>query len=230
MLKAIIFDMDGVLINTEPFHYELWKDTFANHGLQIDYDHYKGCIGSTAAYLMDIIYEEYGVDFRGNTAIVEEQKALKAQRVKEHGIPRIEGVPQMLRKVAAEGYQMAVASSSPQYYIQLAIKQLGVSDCFNVLVSGEGVENPKPAPDVFLKAASVLEVLPEECLVVEDSCNGCKAAIAAKMACAGYYNPDSGNQDLSMAHGIIDDYEKVNSETLENIYKTYCMGERTCNV
>lgn len=209
MLKAIIFDMDGVLINTEPFHYEIWRKTLKKRGLEIDYEHYKGCIGSTVGYLLDIIKDAYGVDFHGDEELIQEMRAVKDRMVEESGIPRIPGVPEMLRRIRSKGYIMAVASSSPQIYIERQMKELGVEDCFDLLFSGERVENPKPAPDTFLRVAEKLGVKPQECLVVEDSSNGCKAAKAAGMFCVGYYNPDSGDQDLSMADAVITDYDML---------------------
>lgn len=209
MLKAIIFDMDGVLINTEPFHYEIWRKTLKKRGLEIDYEHYKGCIGSTVGYLLDIIKDAYGVDFHGDEELIQEMRAVKDRMVEESGIPRIPGVPEMLRRIRGKGYIMAVASSSPQIYIERQMKELGVEDCFDLLFSGERVENPKPAPDTFLRVAEKLGVKPQECLVVEDSSNGCKAAKAAGMFCVGYYNPDSGDQDLSMADAVITDYDML---------------------
>ena len=63
-IRAVLFDMDGVLINTEPLHYRMWKETFRGRGLEIDYDIYKGCIGATDAFLMELIFKNYGRDFR----------------------------------------------------------------------------------------------------------------------------------------------------------------------
>lgn len=199
MIKCILFDMDGVLINSEPVHFEIWKQIFAEQGVFIDYDHYKGCIGSTVNRLFELILEGYGIDFRGNPAIPQRFRELKNIYIQEHGIPQIEGVYETVTALKEKGYTLAVASSSPQDYIEIITKQLGLSDCFDLLFSAERVANPKPAPDVFLAAADALHMDPKECLVIEDSANGSKAAKAAGMTCYGFVNPDSGNQDLSAA-------------------------------
>ena len=102
-----------------------------------------------------------------------------------------------------KGYEMAVASSSSQDYIESQMKTLGIDKCFKFLFSAENVEKPKPAPDVFLVAAEKLGGKPAECTVVEDSANGSRAAKTAGMTCIGFKNPDSGNQDLSVADKII---------------------------
>lgn len=202
MIKYILFDMDGVLVNTEPLHYRAWKQTFEENGLLIDFEHYKGCIGSTKNYLFDLMLEGYGVDFHGNENIVKRFAEIKNEIISTDGIPRIEKVPEVIRYLYNKGYRMAVASSSSQNVIESNMEQLGITDCFEVLFSGERVKNSKPAPDIFLTVAEKLDANPSECLVVEDSYNGSKAAKAAGMLCYGFKNPDSGNQDLSLADEV----------------------------
>ena len=88
-------------------------------------------------------------------------------------------------------------------------------------MSGEQVKNPKPAPDVFLETAKQMGLDPEECLILEDSANGCRAAKAAGIVCIAYFNPDSGKQDLSSADMVIEGYEEIDTAFLE---KVYCHG------
>ena len=181
MLKGIIFDMDGVLINSEPFHYQVWKEALKKRGITLDYEIYKPCIGSTVQVLMQILHEHYGVDEKDDSLPLE-VKSLKQEMIEKQGYPPlIPYVKDMLERFHEAGYQMAVASSSPQAYIENVTSYWGISPYFQVLVSGEHVEHPKPAPDIFLKTADILGLLPEECLVIEDSENGCRAAKAAGM-------------------------------------------------
>lgn len=209
MIKNILFDMDGVLINTEPLHYRIWKQVMKENGVLIDYDHYKGCIGSTRAYLFDLIKEGYGVDFHGNPDVTRRFTEIKDEIIKNEGIPHIEGVQETVRHLYNKGYHMAVASSSSQYYIETQMRKLNLIECFEVLFSAENVKNPKPAPDVFLAAAQRLNARTEECLVIEDSYNGTRAAKAAGMLCYGFKNPDSGNQDLSFADKVFYSFEEL---------------------
>lgn len=199
MIKYMIFDMDGVLINSEPLHYEIWKQIFAERGVEIDFEHYKGCIGSTVKRLMELIWEGYGVDFRGDATMPARFKEVKSEYIETKDVPRIEGVTEVIPKLKEKGYRLAIASSSPQEYIEFCMEKLGIAECFEVMFSGERVAHPKPAPDVFLAAAEALGADPAECLVVEDSTNGSRAAKAAGMMCLGFPNPDSGDQDLSVA-------------------------------
>ncbi|MBE6971337.1 MAG: HAD family phosphatase [Ruminococcaceae bacterium] len=202
MDRVLLFDMDGVLLNSESLHFRIWTQIFAERGLAIDFDHYKGCIGSTVAHLMELIYQGYGMDFRGDESLRVRFAQLKEEYIRTHGVPAVDGAVETIRALHAQGYRMAVASSSPQHYIELCTSAMGVADCFEVLFSGERVKRPKPAPDIFLAAAAQMGVSPDWCTVIEDSFNGSRAAKAAGMDCLGFANPDSGAQDLSAADRI----------------------------
>lgn len=218
MLKGIIFDMDGVLINSEPFHYQVWKEALKKRGIILDYEIYKPCIGSTVQVLMQILHEHYGVDEKDDS-LPQEVKNLKQEMIEKQGYPPlIPHVKDMLERFHEAGYQMAVASSSPQAYIENVTSYWGISPYFQVLVSGEHVEHPKPAPDIFLKTADILGLLPEECLVIEDSENGCRAAKAAGMTCMAYYNPDSGKQNLQTASVVVEGFEEIDAIFANKIY------------
>lgn len=202
-IKAVLFDMDGVLINTEPLHYRMWKETFAGRGLEIDYDGYKGCIGTTVAFLMDLILKEYGRDFREDKELLKEAAAIKERMIQEEGFPEMPGMQEMLQKLYDAGFLLAIASSSPYAIIEAAMEYIGVRHYFTLLNSGESVAHSKPAPDIYLDTAKKLGVAPKECVVLEDSTNGTIAAVSAKMLCVGLDNPDSGVQNLERAKTVI---------------------------
>jgi len=203
MIRAVIFDMDGVLIDTEPLHYRVWKQVFEEQGLTIDFEHYKGCIGSTAGRLFELMWEHYGRNFSSDPAIPARFRTVKTGIIEAEGLPVMPGAVECVRALKAAGYRLAVASSSPQDYIEDCMKRLGIDDCFERLFSAERVGRPKPAPDVFLETAKHLGVRPGDCIVVEDSHNGSRAAAAAGMCCIGLQNPHSGEQDLSAADWIV---------------------------
>ena len=150
-------------------------------------------------FLLQLIRDNYGKTFPDKQVIFDRMAAEKDRLIREEGYPKLPGLVETVRKFHEEGYVLAVASSSPMRHIDQALGELGLSDCFAVKVSGENVAHPKPAPDTFLIAAEKLGVLPKDCLVVEDSTNGGKAAAAAGMDCVWFHNPDSGVQSIPQA-------------------------------
>ena len=204
MERVILFDMDGVLVNTEPLHYRLWKQVFSERGIDLTFEAYKGCIGANGKRLMELVLEHYGLDFRGEKALFDRYYQLKEENLRYGDIPRIEGVAETLAELQKRGYRMAVASSSTQEYIELCTDRVGIAHFFDVRFSAERVKNTKPAPDVFLAAAERMNARPAECVVVEDSTNGTRAAKAAGMRCIGFANPDSAGQCLDAADVRID--------------------------
>lgn len=199
-MKAVIFDMDGVLINTEPLHYRCWKEILKErNGIDLDYEIYLPCIGSTRTFFMELINKNYGQVFDDVDKMNALMKAKKAEITQREGFPEMPGIEDALRMLKEAGYLLAVASSSPAYAIKEALESLNLEQYFTVVMSGDYVENPKPAPDTFLVTAKKLGMKPEECLVVEDSTNGGKAAKAAGMKCVWFHNPDSGRQDIPNA-------------------------------
>lgn len=200
MIKAVIFDMDGVLINTEPLHYQCWVEIFRErYGKELDYEIYKPCIGSTRLHFMNLIKEHYGIVFDSLDEMNHIMKEKKDEIVARDGFPEMPGVEQMLQKLKEAGYHLAVASSSPKPVIMDTLESLDLLQYFDVVTSGDEVKNPKPAPDTFLYAAKQLNVPTEECLVIEDSTNGGKAAGAAGIRCIWLHNSDSGDQEIPNA-------------------------------
>lgn len=201
--RFLIFDMDGVLVNTEAMCYRVWKNIFAELGVEINMEIYRCCIGASDNVLLESVWRNCGKDFRGRTDLLDLYDRRKLQEIAEHGVPPIPGAAETLRALQARGYRMAVASASPPSHIRLCLEKVGLLPCFEVLFSGEEVERTKPAPDVFLAAAAAMGAVPADCTVVEDSTNGTLAAKAAGMRCIGFVNPDSGDQCLDAADVLI---------------------------
>lgn len=208
-MKAIIFDMDGVLINTEPLHYECWKQTMADEGVDMTYDVYKQCIGSTIGYLLELLRNAYG-DISDDETLRARMFAKKEAIVQRDGFPPIAGVKEAVRRFHEEGFRLEVASSSAGYYIGRVLDALEIRQYFECYTSGEEVEHPKPAPDTFVRAMEKLNLKPEDCLIVEDSTNGGKAAAAAGAKCVWFHNPDSGDQQIPHAALTITSWSQEN--------------------
>lgn len=226
MLRSIIFDMDGVLVNSEPVHYQAYLMALKPWGKTFSYEEYKNYVGTVNAVIIDSLIRRFGLPVTGKE-FSEMMKEKKAYLYGRDGYPGIDGVPEMLECLKKAGYTLAVASSSPYENIIRATKALDIYKYFDVLVSGEEVEHPKPAPDVFLKAAQILGTAPEDCLVVEDSCHGVHAAKNAGMASIGFINPDSGDQDLSCAVRLTESFRLVDAAFVEAVYQEWENREKS---
>jgi HAD superfamily hydrolase (TIGR01509 family) len=126
----------------------------------------------------------------------------------EHLRP-IDNALELIGFLKKAGFRLALATSSYTEYAQLVLEKLGIDSVFDKMVTGNDVSKGKPDPEIFLKAAEQLGVLPEECMVIEDSGFGVQAAKKAGMFCFGFRSPNSMNQDLSMADRIVDDIGEV---------------------
>ena len=217
MLKAVIFDMDGVLIDSEPVHYQANKEIMEEFGYSLDYEYYKGFIGSTLTHMWETLKKKYDIkkDIKELNAMSEKYSR---DVVKRDGYINIPGACELVKMFNKNGIKLAVASSSSAYIIEDVLNSLDIKEYFDAVVSGENIKNPKPAPDIFLAAAEKIGVSPEECIVIEDSANGVNGAQKAGMTAVGYINPNSGDQNLSNADYLVESFEGLEMSFFEMVY------------
>ena len=214
MLKAIIFDMDGVIINSEPGHAKAALEVLKRYNVDTDASYCMGFIGSSTKSMCEDAIKRFGIDVTTDTLLVEMNRA-KKEIVQREGYPVIGGVTDLIKRLYKAGYKLAVASSSSFTEIEDTVKALGIKKYFDKLVSSSNVKKPKPAPDIFELALSKLGVSAKETIVIEDSEFGIEAAKAAGIACAGYINPDSGEQQLKKADVLIESFTGLNAHFFE---------------
>ncbi len=218
MLKGVIFDMDGVIIDSEPSHAKAIENALSSLGISLPKEYPYRFIGSTTEYMLKMIIIDFNLSVSVKALNDLYNEAL-ATLIKEEGYIPVPYVIDLIRSLHREGYSLAIASSSTPEEIAAVTDALEISSCFEKLVSGATVQHPKPAPDVFLKTLSELNLEASECIIIEDSSNGVKAACAAGIPVIGYINPNSGNQDLSLASILVEGFDEIDSAFFE---KTYC--------
>lgn len=177
---ATIFDMDGLLLDSERLALKTFQATCSNFNLGDMTDLFKRCIGANAKLGESIL--ENGLkgiaDFR---EFGREWTEAYHKATEEKAIPLMNGVEQLLKHIEILGIPMAVATSTETDRAQAKLRASGILDYFKIIVGGDQVSKSKPNPDIYLKAASELSSDPHRCLALEDSANGVKAAMAAGM-------------------------------------------------
>ncbi|TAF65435.1 MAG: HAD family phosphatase [Cytophagales bacterium] len=205
MKKLMIFDLDGVLLDSEKLYMEMNQVFFKQLGADISPTEYQTFIGIAATKMWTYIKEKCNLA-HSVEELKEIEKELKHTTLKNANLVPTAGVVDFLSLLKQEGHTLSIASSGLRKNIDLILQKLNLEKYFDYIVSGEQVQKGKPEPDIFLKVAHHFNRKPSDCIVIEDSKNGVMAAKAATMFCVGYYNPSSGNQDLSKADFIIDHF------------------------
>lgn len=207
--KAVIFDMDGVIIDSEPIHSRVKMDTFAHFGLPFAEEDLVHYMGRTSR----VIFEDTLRKFGRTDITAADMAAYKHDHyleVLESGeIEPVTGSVEFIQRLHAAGIPLALATSSNVRAMNAVLDSFGIRKYFTSILSGGELPESKPHPAIYLISAERLGVKPEDCMVVEDTTNGIRAAKAAGMYCVAYRNPNSGEQDLSLADEIVDDFSKI---------------------
>ncbi len=200
MIKGVVFDLDGLMINSEPLALEAWQISLAPFGARLSDDQYRYLIGvshdTSLRYIVDHIgigipVDEFAAIYHGNLMSVIDSDRLQP----------MPGLLPLLDTFAARGYALGIASNSSAEHVRRATARIGIAARFGCMVSAEEVMNGKPAPDVYLEAARQLGLAPACCLAFEDSPSGVQAAQAAGMYCVFVPNPDL---DMTSLDGVED--------------------------
>ena len=177
---AVIFDMDGIIFDTEHVALRIWKQVGEEFGLG-DLDAvYPSCIGTTAVRTREILLETYGSDFPYEPFNCRVRQLYEDSYLCE-GLPVKPGVRELLSALSVSDAALALASSTRIETVLRELCDAGFLDFFDVVLGGDTITHSKPHPEIFLRAAELLNVPPEDCYVIEDSFNGIRAAAAAGM-------------------------------------------------
>jgi len=213
---AVIFDMDGVIIDSEPFHWIVNKRIFIELGVDISESEYQQYIGTSNTNMWTSLKKQYRLSQEVSDLVVMQVNGNIAYMETEE-IPQVRGVVQLIGELSSNKIPLAIASSSPYRIIDMVVSGFNIRNNFSAIVSGEDFEHGKPAPDIFLKASQLLGVPPEKCVVIEDSTHGVTAAHAAGMRCVGLNNKNSGNQNLNGADMIINGFSELSIQKLQQL-------------
>lgn len=194
-IKAVIFDMDGVIFDTEREYLKEWEAIFKKYGYKMKKEIYISVMGRGRKKVKEIFKEKFGEDLPIDKMYIEKDKMLK-KAVENNKVPLKEGALELLEFLKENGYKIALATSAKRERVKIQVSHAKIENIFDAIVCSEDITNSKPDPEIFLKAAEKVCVNPENCIVIEDSEAGIKAAFNAKMM--GFHIEDLKKADESI--------------------------------
>jgi beta-phosphoglucomutase family hydrolase len=198
MKSAFIFDMDGLMVDTEPLARRAWDEVVAPYGVTISDDLYGRMMGRRTTETARLVLADLPLPLTG-ADLLERKTAIYLGILDETGIPTMPGLMALLDALDAAGIPWAVATSTPRAIALRILNQLGLTDRAGAVAAGDEVEHGKPAPDIFLLAAERLGVDPTRCVALEDSPAGCQSAAAAGMRVLAVPTPYTADDPFACA-------------------------------
>jgi len=216
MNKGVIFDMDGVIIDSQPMHYEGDMMTLEYCNIHSSLKELQEYAGTSDQNRYKIWKEKYNLG-PSIQELIAYRENIMLKLIKTSNLEAITGIRKLLSDIKDKSMKLALASSSTYRFIEAVLCKLNIKLFFDAVVSGDDISKGKPAPDIFLKAAELISCNPKECVVIEDSANGVNAAANANMKCVGYINKNSGNQNITASTVIIEDFSQINALFIKNL-------------
>lgn len=214
MISTVIFDMDGVIIDTEPIHHYAFVTHFAELGITVSDEEYASFLGKSTRNVYQFLKEKYGLS-QEVEALIQRKRELFNQRFDEDPtLDLLPGARALIEDLSQHHVQLALASSASKATIGRVFRRFGLAPYFAHIVSGEDFTQSKPDPSIFLHAAELSQAPITACIVIEDSANGVAAAKAAGIYCVGYASPHSALQDLSRADLMIQHFSELSAEKI----------------
>jgi beta-phosphoglucomutase len=209
MLKAVIFDMDGVIVDTEPLHHKAYFQMFESVGIDVSEELYQSFTGQSTINVCKRLKDHFNLTQPANELKDIKQTNFKNIFKHDNELQLIEGVYDLIKNYHDNGLALILASSASHNTINNVFTRFELDQYFKAKISGSDFEKSKPDPAIFNKAAELTGFEKENCIVIEDSTNGIQAAHAANIYCVGFRSPNSKNQDYSLANKVIDSFEEI---------------------
>ena len=215
-IKGFLFDMDGVIVDTQHIHTRMFVEAIRSFGYETTEEEISHYAGTARGVVMHGFAKTHGftvTDEEAEAVQCRKDELFRAAIEKERLVP-IAGIPELLRELQRRKIPAVIASSSPQDFISFIVDRLQIRPYFHAFLSGADLPRSKPDPAIYRLAAEAAGAAPAECVVLEDATQGVAAAKAAGAYCIGFRNPHSGPQDLSQADWIVDRIEEIDLDKL----------------
>ncbi|WP_299100515.1 HAD family phosphatase [uncultured Winogradskyella sp.] len=219
MLKAVLFDMDGVIVDTEPLHRKAYYQMFSDVNIEVNDALYESFTGQSTINICKRLVDHFNIDKAPETLVSIKRKHFKYLFENDSGLVLIDGVLERIKDYYANGVKLVVASSASMPNIERIFNRFDLNQYFMGKFSGADLEKSKPHPEIFLKAAKHTDQDKSECMVIEDSTNGIKAAHAAGIFCAGFKSKHSSGQDYALANMVVSSFEELSYDKQHLYFK-----------
>ena len=214
MIQTVIFDMDGVIVDTEPVHRYAYYKQFAELNIEVTEAMYTSFTGFSTRNTFQTLKEQFQLEQEVEDLIQRKRSIFNDAFDTKEDLELLEGVRALIEDLHQNGIQLIVASSASKVTIDRVFTRFGLHDFFTHIVSGEDFPKSKPHPAIFEHAAALSIAPKENCIVIEDSTNGVKAAKAAGIFCVGYNSEHSKDQNLDEADKVINHFNELTAEVI----------------
>lgn len=214
MIQTVIFDMDGVIVDTEPVHSFAYFQHFAELNIDVSKEMFTSFMGNSTRNTFQKLKDLFPIDGEVEDLIQRKRTLFNDAFDNKEDLVLLEGVEKLITDLHQNGIQLIVASSASKVTIDRVFKRFNLHQYFTHIVSGEDFPNSKPHPAIFEFAADLSVASKENCIVIEDSTNGVIAAKAAGIFCIGYNSIHSKLQDLTRADVVINHFNELSFELI----------------
>lgn len=209
MLKAIIFDMDGVLVNSEPLHRKAYFDMFEEFNLNVSNRLYESFTGKSTSAICKELCEIFDLSISHEKLMLSKRKHFKTIFDNDPEFQMIDGALSLIKNYFYNNLTLILASSASMTNINRIFKKFDLDKFFKAKISGADLKESKPNPEIFIKAAKLSGFNKSECVVIEDSTNGITASKSAGIYCIGFNSPNSKNQNYDKADLVVSNFNEI---------------------
>ena len=216
--KAVLFDMDGVIVDTEPLHRKAYFKTFDDLGIKVSEELYTTFTGASTEKVSNILIKKYKLQITFEDLAVIKRKYFKDFFYNDADFNLLPGVKSLIENYYENNVKLVLASSSSMTTIDMVFEKFNLDRYFLGKISGAELKESKPHPEIFLKAAKYADESNQNCMVIEDSTNGILAAFSAQIFCTAYKSEHSVAQNYEKANLIISDFSQIEFEKVSRYF------------
>ena len=217
MIQTVIFDMDGVIVDTEPVHRYAYFQHFSELNIDVSEELFTSFTGNSTRNVFQRVNTIFNLNADVEELILRKRTIFNDAFDHKEDLKLLEGVEHLIKNLHENGVELILASSASKVTIDRVFRRFGLHPYFTNIVSGEDFPKSKPHPAIFEFAASLSKAPKENCIVIEDSTNGVLAAKAAGIYCVGYNSIHSKLQDLSKADKIVNHFNELDYNVIANL-------------